>query len=118
MSNRFVFAYPFVADNSADGPAIFQLIPGARQTGNAWLMKAGLGVSWSVSWSAWSVFRILKRTSSAILPGYTEMYRPEFYSTATDFLVILKKVNYVMDGATGHDTGHDPPNLVSDQMFD
>ena len=82
-------------------------------------MKAGLGVSWLVSWS---VFRILKRTSSAILPGYTEMYRPEFYSAATDFLVFLKKVNYVMDGATGpdtgHDTGHDPPNLVSDQMFD
>ena len=41
------------------------------------------------------------------LPGYTEMCRPDFYSTATDFRVILKNVNYVMDGATGHDTGHD-----------
>lgn len=41
------------------------------------------------------------------LPGYTEACRPEFFSTATDFRVILKNVNYVMDGATGHDTGHD-----------
>ncbi len=41
------------------------------------------------------------------LPGYTEACKPEFFSTATDFRVILKNVNYVMDGATGHDTGHD-----------
>ena len=41
------------------------------------------------------------------LPGYTEMCRPEFYSTPTDFRVVLKNVNYIMDGATGHDTGLD-----------
>ena len=41
------------------------------------------------------------------LPGYTEMCRPEFYSTATDFQVILKNVNYVLDGETGHETGHE-----------
>lgn len=28
------------------------------------------------------------------LPGYTEVCRPEFYSTATDFRVILKNVNF------------------------
>ncbi len=28
------------------------------------------------------------------LPGYTEAYKPEFSSTATDFRVILKNVNY------------------------
>ena len=28
------------------------------------------------------------------LPGYTELYKPEFSSTATDFRVILKNVNY------------------------
>lgn len=35
------------------------------------------------------------------------MCRPEFYSTATDFQVILKNVNYVLDGETGHETDHD-----------
>ena len=28
------------------------------------------------------------------LPGYSETYKPEFFSTATDFRVILKNVNY------------------------
>lgn len=41
------------------------------------------------------------------LPGYTERYKPEFYSTATDFRVILKNVNYIMDGKAAHDTAHD-----------
>ena len=31
------------------------------------------------------------------LPGYTESYKPEFSSTATDFRVILKNVNYHHD---------------------
>ena len=31
------------------------------------------------------------------LPGYTEAYKPEFSSTATDFRVILKNVNYHHD---------------------
>ncbi len=30
------------------------------------------------------------------LPGYTEAYKPEFSSTATDFRVILKNVNYYL----------------------
>ena len=29
------------------------------------------------------------------LPGYTEACRPEFFSTATDFRVVLKNVNYL-----------------------
>ena len=32
------------------------------------------------------------------LPGYTESYKPEFSSTATDFRVILKNVNYNLEG--------------------
>ena len=31
------------------------------------------------------------------LPGYSEAYKPEFSSTATDFRVILKNVNYHHD---------------------
>ena len=38
------------------------------------------------------------------LPGYTAAYKPEFSSTATDFRVILKNVNYNMCGASVHDT--------------
>ena len=32
------------------------------------------------------------------LPGYTEAYKPEFSSTATDFRVIFKNVNYNLEG--------------------
>ncbi len=35
---------------------------------------------------------------SVKLPGYTEAYKPEFSSTATDFRVILKNVNYNLEG--------------------
>ena len=41
------------------------------------------------------------------LPGYTEAYKPEFSSTATDFRVILKNVNYIMCDASVHDAAHD-----------
>ena len=34
------------------------------------------------------------------LPGYTKAYKPEFSSTATDFRVILKNVNYNLEGDT------------------
>ena len=40
------------------------------------------------------------------LPGYSETYKPEFFSTATDFRVILKNVNYHLS----------QKNLVSDQV--
>ena len=42
------------------------------------------------------------------LPGYTEAYKPEFSSTATDFRVILKNVNYYLN----------QKDLVSDQDCD
>ena len=41
------------------------------------------------------------------LPGYTVAYKPEFSSTATDFRVILKNVNYNMCDASVHDAAHD-----------
>ena len=48
------------------------------------------------------------------LPGYTEVYKPEFSSTATDFRVILKNVNYIMCGASVHDAAHDT-SVISKQ---
>ena len=42
------------------------------------------------------------------LPGYSEIYKPEFFSTATDFRVILKNVNYHLS----------QKDLVSDQDCD
>lgn len=45
---------------------------------------------------------------SVKLPGYTEAYKPEFSSTATDFRVILKNVNYHLS----------QKDLVSDQDCD
>ena len=38
------------------------------------------------------------------LPGYTEKYKPGFSSTATDFRVILKNVNYNSEGNTHQDS--------------
>ena len=43
---------------------------------------------------------------SVKLPGYTEAYKPEFSSTATDFRVILKNVNY-HHGPSIIETTHD-----------
>ena len=36
--------------------------------------------------------KILNETAK--LPGYSEQLKPEFYSTPTDFRVVLKNVNY------------------------
>ena len=41
------------------------------------------------------------------LSGYIAAYNPEIFSTATDFRVILKNVNYNMCGASVHDAAHD-----------
>lgn len=50
------------------------------------------------------------------LPGYTEQLRPEFFSTASDFRVVLKNANYIMCGImygdTIHDTTHDATYVV------
>ena len=48
------------------------------------------------------------------LPGYTAAYKPEFSSTATDFRVILKNVNYNMCGASVHVAAHDT-SVISKQ---
>ena len=39
-------------------------------------------------------------SESEKLTGYTEAYKPEFFSTATDFRVILKNVNYHLSNST------------------
>ncbi len=46
--------------------------------------------------------KILSETAK--LPGYTEQLKPEFFSTPSDFRVVLKNVNYNLDGATIQDT--------------
>ena len=53
------------------------------------------------------------------LPGYTEVYKPEYFSTATDFRVILKNVNYNLKGDT-HQVTHQDSMLsaVSTQILD
>ena len=55
---------------------------------------------------------------SVKLPGYTEAYKPEFSSTATDFRVILKNVNYNLEGDT-HQVTHQDIELstVSKQIL-
>ena len=45
--------------------------------------------------------KILSETAK--LPGYTEQLKPEFFSTPSDFRVVLKNVNYNLDGATIQD---------------
>ena len=49
------------------------------------------------------------------LPGYTAAYKPEFSSTATDFRVILKNVNYNMCGASVHDAAVHDTSVISKQ---
>ncbi len=44
-------------------------------------------------------------TETKKLPGYTDKMRPEFYSTPTDFRVVLKNVNYIE--GNGQDNGQD-----------
>ncbi|MDD3253045.1 MAG: ATP-binding protein [Lachnospiraceae bacterium] len=46
--------------------------------------------------------KILSETAK--LPGYSEQLKPEFYSTSTDFRVVLKNVNFNLNGATIQDT--------------
>ncbi len=41
------------------------------------------------------------------LPGYEEYLKPEFFSTPSDFRVILKNVNYIMSGISTHETIHE-----------
>ena len=53
------------------------------------------------------------------LPGYTAAYKPEFSSAATDFRVILKNVNYNLEGDTHQVTNQDSElSTVSKQILD
>lgn len=52
--------------------------------------------------------RIVSETEK--LPGYTAAYNPEFSSTATDFRVILKNVNYNLESDT-HQVTHQDSTL-------
>ena len=52
------------------------------------------------------------------LPGYTDAYKPEFSSTTTDFVVVLKNVNYhhgLSIMATTHDRTYD---ATHDEVYD
>ena len=49
---------------------------------------------------------------SVKLPGYTEAYKPEFSSTATDFRVILKNMNYNLEG-NSHQVTHQVTHQVN-----
>jgi len=46
-------------------------------------------------------------SESAKLSGYTEQLRPEFFSTPSDFRVVLKNLNYSPSGRIVHDTMHE-----------
>lgn len=52
---------------------------------------------------------------TAKLPGYTEDCKPVFYSTPSSFTVVIKNVNYNMNGTTIHVTDHDTVHVVSDR---
>lgn len=45
-------------------------------------------------------------SETAKLPGYTEQLQPKFFSTPSDFRVVLKNANYNMYCATTHDNAH------------
>ena len=56
--------------------------------------------------------KIISKTEK--LPGYIEQLKPEVFSTATDFLVILKNVNY--DSKQNILVTNQVNDLVSDQV--
>ena len=51
------------------------------------------------------------------LPGYTAAYKPEFSSTATDFRVVLKNVNYNLEDDT-HQVIHQVIHQVTHQVIE
>ena len=55
----------------------------------------------------------VRRSSKSGTREVYYQYKPEFSSTATDFRVILKNVNYIMCGASAHDTAHDAAHDTS-----
>ena len=53
-------------------------------------------------------------TETEKLPGYSEKYKPEFFSSAIDFRVILKNVNYDLVGGT-HQVSYQVTHQVTPQ---
>ena len=61
--------------------------------------------------------KILNETSK--LPGYTEQKRPEFFSTSSDFRVVLKNMNYSLAINAMQETVHDRTlDTMQDTMQD
>lgn len=52
------------------------------------------------------LMKIISETTK--LPGYTEELRPEFFSTPSDFRVLMKNVNSVLEGSTLDNQQADP----------
>lgn len=59
--------------------------------------------------------KILSETKK--LPGYSEQMKPEFYSSPSDFRVMMKNINYNMTSDTGHDAGHDTEQVANYERF-
>lgn len=53
-------------------------------------------------------------TETEKLPGYSEKYKPEFFSSAIDFRVVLKNVNYDLVGGT-HQVSYQVTHQVTPQ---
>lgn len=53
-------------------------------------------------------------TETEKLPGYSEKYKPEFFSSAIDFRVVLKNVNYDLVGGT-HQVSYQVTHQVAPQ---
>lgn len=53
-------------------------------------------------------------TETEKLPGYSEKYKPEFFSSALDFRVVLKNVNYDLVGGT-HQVSYQVTHQVTPQ---
>lgn len=60
--------------------------------------------------------KILSETKK--LPGYTEQMKPEFYSTPSDFRVIMKNINYNLGHSTQVNTQDNTQVSTQDKILD
>ena len=87
--------------NEAVSKRLTELLSARNMTQYQLFMKSGVPKS--------TIGNVINCSYESVkLPGYTEAYKPEFSSTATDFRVILKNVNYHLS----------QKDLVSDQDCD
>ena len=56
--------------------------------------------------------------STAQLPGYSDEYKPQFLSTDTDFIVILKNINYNLSSIKASETSEQVSEQDGDQDSD